>query len=477
MSRPGGSLSIDASQQFAEWTDPKRHLWVLGAIIPLLPFAARGLVEASGQGLFWWFGPIFVFVIVPVVDLVVGRDGENPPEEMLRRLEENRYYRWVTYAFLPVQYAAFIWSCWALAEMDLSVSERVGLAVTLGCVGGIAINTAHELGHKRQDHERWFARIALAPTFYGHFFVEHNRGHHVRVATPEDPASARLGETVYEFWPRTIVGSLRNAWRLERVRLTRRGGSMWTWRNDILTAWAMSLVLWGALVLALGPRLLPYLVLQSLVGVLLLETVNYLEHYGLLRQRVDGGRYERVDPRHSWNSNNIATNVLLYHLQRHSDHHANPTRRYQGLRDDPHSPVLPTGYAGMVVLSLVPPVCRAVMDPLVLAHVHGDTARVNLHPRTRRRYPGPASEPEAPSGASPAATADERVRLLAAPLEAAGTWLCPGCGYRYSESAGHPREGLAAGTPWGLVPDDWCCPDCGVRDKVDFVPETSAQPT
>jgi alkane 1-monooxygenase len=466
-----GAVGQYATGSAPEWTDPKRHLWLLGTIIPLLPFAAWGLVEATGLSIFWWFGPIFVFGIVPVLDLVVGRDGENPPDEVLRRLEEDRYYRWVTFAFLPVQYAAFAWSCWAIVTMDLSVLDRIGLAVTLGCVGGVAINTAHELGHKRQQHERWFARIALAPTFYGHFFVEHNRGHHVRVATPEDPASARLGETIYEFWPRTIVGSLRNAWRLERVRLTRRGGTVWTWRNDILTAWAMSLVLWGALVLALGPSLVPYLLVQAVVGVLLLEAVNYLEHYGLRRQRVDGGRYERVDPSHSWNSNNIATNVLLYHLQRHSDHHANPTRRYQGLRDDPRSPVLPTGYAGMVVLSLVPPAWRAAMDPLVLDHVHGDTGRVNLHPRTRKRYPSPASAPGAASTPSPAPTPVVRVRARVEPLTAAApTWRCPGCGYSYCESAGHPREGLAAGTPWALVPDEWCCPDCGVRDKVDFVP-------
>jgi alkane 1-monooxygenase len=472
-SRRSSAVSTEGRQR-SDWTDPKRHLWLLGTIIPTLPFAAWGLVEATGLGLFWWFGAIFVFGIVPTLDLIVGRDGENPPEEVIRRLEEDRFYRWVTFAFLPVQYVAFVWSCWALVTMDLSTTERVGLAVTLGCVGGIAINTAHELGHKREQHERWFARIALAPTFYGHFFVEHNRGHHVRVATPEDPASARLGETVYEFWPRTIVGSLRNAWRLERVRLTRRGGSAWTWRNDILSAWAMSVVLWGALLLALGPELLPYLLLQSVVGILLLETVNYLEHYGLLRQRVNGGRYERVDPSHSWNSNNIATNVLLYHLQRHSDHHANPTRRYQSLRDDPQAPVLPTGYAGMVLLSLVPIAWRAVMDPRVLAHVAGDTSRANVHPRTTHRYPPQAVPSAAPSPEPP--EPDGRSRATVAAVQEVGRWVCPGCGYTYVESDGHAREGLTPGTPWALVPDDWCCPDCGVRDKADFVPVAAPRP-
>jgi alkane 1-monooxygenase len=156
----------------------------------------------------------------------------------------------------------------------------------------------------------------------------------------------------------------------------------------VLNAWAMSVVLWGGLMLAFGWEILPFLVLQALVGIWLLESVNYLEHYGMLRQKVGvpgKERYERVDPSHSWNSNNIGTNVLLYHLQRHSDHHANPTRRYQALRDYKESPVLPTGYAGMIVLTWVPAIWRRVMDPRVLAHFDGDITRANLHPRKRDR--------------------------------------------------------------------------------------------
>jgi alkane 1-monooxygenase len=266
------------------------------------------------------------------------------------------------------------------------VADRVGMAISAGVVAGIAINTAHELGHKKEKHERWFARIALAHTFYGHFFIEHNRGHHVRVATPEDPASSRMGETVWGFLPRTVLGSLRSAWGLEKRRLERRGVSPWTLRNDVLNAWAMSVVLWGGLSVTFGPGVLPYLLVQAVVGIWLLESVNYLEHYGMLRQRTESGRYERVDASHSWNSNNIGTNVLLYHLQRHSDHHAHPTRRYQTLRDLPEAPVLPTGYAGMIVLTWVPALWRAVMDERVVAHFDGDVSRANLHPGRRAHY-------------------------------------------------------------------------------------------
>ncbi len=379
----------------AQWTDRKRYLWLLGLVVPSLAFLAWGLVALTGWSVFWFLGPIVVFVVVPAVDLVAGLDRSNPPDDVLEALESDRYYRWITYLFLPIQYAALVWACWMFTQSNLSTVDKVGLALTVGTIAGIGINTAHELGHKKESHERWLAKIALAQSFYGHFYIEHNRGHHVRVATPEDPASSRVGETFYAFWPRTVAGSLRRAWNLEKRRITRRRRHAWSLGNDVLNAWLMSVVLWGALVAAFGPGILPFLVIQAVIGFSLLEVVNYLEHYGMLRQRTGPdrtGRYERVDPSHSWNSNNIATNVLLYHLQRHSDHHANPTRRYQTLRDFEESPVLPTGYAGLIILALVPPLWFKVMDKRVLAHFGGDITRANIQPSRRdrvlRRYAG-----------------------------------------------------------------------------------------
>jgi alkane 1-monooxygenase len=267
----------------------------------------------------------------------------------------------------------------------LSTPESIGLALTTAMVAGIAINTAHELGHKRASSERWLSKVALAQTGYGHFFVEHNRGHHVRVATPEDPASARLGESFYEFLPRTVAGSLRSALEIEREHLQRDGHGFWSVRNDILNAWLMTLVLFAGLTAAFGVVVLPYLILQAVVGFCMLEVVNYLEHYGLLRAKREDGRYERCRPEHSWNSNNVASNVLLYHLQRHSDHHANPLRRYQALRHFDEAPQLPTGYAGMIVLAAIPPLWRRVMDRKLMEHYDGDLSKMNIHPRTRRR--------------------------------------------------------------------------------------------
>jgi alkane 1-monooxygenase len=364
----------------AGWRDAKRYAWLLGLIVPFAPFIAWASVEATGFEFFWFFGPLLVFVFFPILDIAIGLDATNPPDSVLKWLEQDRYYRWCTYLFIPVQYAGLVFACWLWSSGDLSILESLGLAMTMGVVGGIAINTAHELGHKRDGTERWLSRVALAQTGYGHFFIEHNRGHHVRVATPEDPASSRLGESFWAFLPRTVKGSLTSAWGIECARLDRMGKSHWTLRNDILGAWAMTVVLFAALVAVFGLVVLPYLLIQAL-GFTLLEVVNYLEHYGLLRQKREDGRYERCLPEHSWNSNNVASNVLLYHLQRHSDHHANPTRRYQALRHVEEAPQLPTGYAGMIVLAWFPPLWRRVMDPRLLDHYEGDVTRANIQPR------------------------------------------------------------------------------------------------
>jgi alkane 1-monooxygenase len=459
------------SRHEVEWTDPKRYLWLLGLVVPLIPFIAWGIVAVTGLGIGYWFGPLMVFGVIPFLDRVVGKDSGNPPDRAIKYLEQDRYYRWCTYLFLPLQYGSLIFASALWASGNLSLLESLGLAVTVAMVGGIAINTAHELGHKRKSYERWLSKVALAQSFYGHFFIEHNRGHHVRVATPEDPASSRLGESFWEFLPRTVKGSLASAIELERVRLERLDKGFWTIHNDVLNAWAMSIVLFGGLVAAFGPAILPWLAIQAVVGFSLLEVVNYLEHYGLLRRRRPDGRYELCRPEHSWNSDNVASNVFLYHLQRHSDHHANPVRRYQALRHFEGLPELPSGYATMIVVAYLPPLWRRVMDKRVLAHYDGDVTRANILPRKRERIlarygaePTGSGSPESAGNGAPA-----KPGTVATHLDAAA-YRCPGCGFTYEVAAGVPREGFPAGTPWSEVPADWCCPDCGVREKVDFEP-------
>jgi len=377
---------MDMSLNAATWRDTKKFAWPLALVVPALPFIAFAAWQGTGGAAWtWWIAPVAVFGAIPAVDLLLGDDARNPPEEIAQRLQQVRYYRWITFLYLPAQYAGLVLCCAVWMRGGLGVAGTAGLVITAGIVNGIAINTAHELGHKREAVERWLSKIALAPTGYGHFYVEHNRGHHVRVATAEDPASARLGESFWAFWPRTVWGSLRSAWRLETARFRIRSRTPWTWRNDVLNAWALTAVLFTALVAGFGWRVIPFLALQAVGGFSLLEVVNYLEHYGLRRQRNPAGRYEKVDARHSWNSDRIVTNVFLFQLQRHSDHHANPLRRYQTLRSFDESPQLPAGYATMVVTALLTPLWRRIMDPRVVAHYGGDVSLANLHrPRKPR---------------------------------------------------------------------------------------------
>ena len=190
------------------WRDSRRLLWPLALVVPALPFVSLVAAAATGSSWAWWLTPVVILGVIPAVDLLIGDDRANPPEDAVPALQASPYYRWITYLFLPAQFAALAVAC-AVWDRGAGPVTAIGLILTAGLVDGIAINTAHELGHKRESMERWLSKIALAPTGYGHFFVEHNRGHHVRVATPEDPASSRLGESYWRFWPRTVWGSLR----------------------------------------------------------------------------------------------------------------------------------------------------------------------------------------------------------------------------------------------------------------------------
>ncbi|SFA45550.1 alkane 1-monooxygenase [Rhodococcoides kroppenstedtii] len=362
-------------------TDPNRLLWPCALLVPLSPFIGAALVATVGPGLFWATGMLLVVVVLPLVDVVAGTDDRNPPDSMMRELERDRWYRWCTYLYLPLQYGAVVFACWAWTHAAMGTPERIGLALSVGVVSGIGINAAHELGHKRTSHERAFALIALGPSFYGHFYIEHNHGHHLHVATPQDAASSRFGESFWAFLPRSIVGGARGAWDYEAARLRRRGHGPMHRGNRVLVSLVPSVVLVVVVVALFGPAVLPWLALQAALAVVFLESANYLEHYGLLRERRPDGTWVKVAPRHSWNSNHRFSNVFLYHLQRHSDHHANPLRRYQTLRSMPDAPQLPAGYAAMVLLAWVPPLWRRIMDPRLLDHYDGRIELVNTGPR------------------------------------------------------------------------------------------------
>lgn len=461
--------TMHTMEDAASWTDGKRWLWLLSPALPLIGAVSILLVMNGAPTLLLWTLPIVFYVLAPILDWLIGEDRVNAPEAAVPALDADRYYFQIVCAYIPSQYLVTGLGAWFAVNGDLSWPALLGLIVTTGVANGVGINTAHELGHKTNPLERWLAKITLAPVAYGHFFVEHNKGHHKHVATPEDPASSRMGETFWAFLPRTVIGSLRSAWRIEAERLKRAGKPVLSIENENLQAWSMTVAVFAALTLWLGPWALLFLVVQAALGFSLLEVVNYLEHYGLLRQKLADGRYERCQPRHSWNSNHVVTNLFLYQLQRHSDHHANPTRRYQALRHFDDSPQLPSGYGAMVLIAYFPPLWFRIMDKRVVAHHGGDLTKAHLHPARREAL-------LARWGCTPAAVAAPAA-VEAPVVEAAATATrheCPNCRYVYDETRGCAHEGFPAGTKWALIPKDWACPQCAVREKVDFRPLPAA---
>jgi alkane 1-monooxygenase len=384
------------------YRDRKRAWWLLSVVYPLIPFTGIAAHALTGQQMALALPLVISYGLMPLLDALIGEDENNPPEAVVPQLEADRYYRWLTWATVPLHFVALIGCAWWAGTQDLSWWALLILAYVAGTDSGLGINTGHELGHKYTRVEQWLARLVLAVPAYGHFTVEHGRGHHRWVSTPEDHASARMGETIYRFALRELPGGIRRAWRLERERLQREGHSAWSWHNTMLQSYAVTAALQIGLIVAFGWVMVPFLLVHNMVAWWQLTSANYVEHYGLLRAKLPNGQYEAPQPHHSWNTNHLVTNLATFHLQRHSDHHAYPSRRYQSLRDFPDLPRLPSGYFGMFPLSYVPALWFKVMDPRLLAlpHVAGDLGRINIDPRHRdaiaARY-GAAPRPHAPA--------------------------------------------------------------------------------
>ena len=386
--------AVDPEHGPVEYRDRKRAWWLLSVVYPLLPFTGIAAHAATGQQIALGLPLLISYGLMPLLDALIGEDLNNPPEAVVPQLEEDRYYRWLTWATVPLHFVALVGCAWWVGTHDLSWWALLMFAYVAGTDSGLGINTGHELGHKHNRLEQWLARLVLAVPAYGHFTVEHGRGHHRWVSTPEDHASARMGESIYRFSLRELPGGIRRAWQLEGERLAAQGRSAWSLHNTMLQSYAVTAVLQLGLIAAFGWVMVPFLLVHNVVAWWQLTSANYVEHYGLLRRRLANGQYEAPQPHHSWNTNHLVTNLALFHLQRHSDHHAYPSRRYQSLRHFEHLPQLPSGYFGMFPLSYVPALWFKVMDPRLLAlpDVAGDLDRVNIDParreRLRERYGG-----------------------------------------------------------------------------------------
>ncbi len=367
------------------YRDKKRYLWTLAIIYPLYPLAGVLCYLVWPYEWLLFLPLMFVYLLLPLIDAIVGRDNNNPPEEIVPQLESDPYYRWLTIFTVPMHFIVLIVMAWFVGTHQLGWGSILACAAMAGVYNGFAINTAHEMGHKTKRLERVLARITLAVPAYGHFCVEHNAGHHRDVSTPEDPASARMGESIYRFALREVPGCFKRGIQVEKARLTKMDKGFWSYHNEILQSYAVSVVLQGALIWAFGWVMLPFLLVHNVLAWFQLTSANYIEHYGLLRQKLANGRYEPCQPHHSWNANFIVTNLMLFHLQRHSDHHTNPMRRYQSLRNFENIPELPNGYFGMFLLAYFPPLWFKVMDKRLLAlpHIQYDLDKINCQPDKR----------------------------------------------------------------------------------------------
>jgi alkane 1-monooxygenase len=346
-------------------------------IIFLVPFSV--VMGYALGGVFTFFTPVAVFGVIPLLDLFIGIDKDNPSPDMEQRLKDSLPHKLITWLAVPVQTGMVLWGAFAVTYGGLTPLEIAGFSISMGTSSGImGINLSHELQHRVNNSlEPLLSRIMLWTTGYMHWAVEHVAGHHRNVATPGDPATARLGESFYAFWPRTVGDGFRSSWHIEKGRLEKKGISLWSTDNRILRYLAAEAALLLAFWVLLGAVAAVYFIVQCLMAISLLEVVNYIEHYGLLRRELSEGVYEPVNVTHSWNSSNTLTNIFLFNLQRHSDHHAEPGRRYQVLRHFDQSPQLPTGYAGMILLAVMPPLWRRVMDPRVLGYT-GHTLGLHL---------------------------------------------------------------------------------------------------
>lgn len=332
---------------------------------PLVLFVLSWL-SFQGRGWVCWLPLAWTFGLIPLVELFLLPDPANLSEQEEALAKADSRFDYLLYAVLPLQYFSLFLFLSTAATEPLGL-DLVGKTVSMGLLCGIfGINVAHELGHRANKMEQRMAQALLLTSGYLHFFIEHNKGHHKRVATPDDPASARFGESIYAFYGRSILFSYLSAWSIAQADCRKKGWSVWGWKNEMVQFSVVQALFLCLVYFGFGAAGCWAYLIVACLGILLLEAVNYIEHYGLSRQRLADGKWERALPHHSWNSNHWVGRLMLFELSRHSDHHFLASRKYQVLRHHGDAPQLPTGYPGMMILAHLPPLYKKIVHPLLV---------------------------------------------------------------------------------------------------------------
>jgi len=325
--------------------------------VPMVAFLA-----ISSNGIYTYMTVAYTFIVIPIIELFSNSSKANLSEEQSLSKNKKTLFDWLLYLNIPIVFGLLIYALLITKQRNLETYEHIGIILSLGIVlGSNGINVAHELGH-RPTIERFLGKLLLLPSYYMHFFIEHNYGHHLLVATPDDPATSKRNQMIYHFWITSVIGQYFSAWKIQTRLLKNKKNNFLSIYNDMLWYTLITIIYLSIIYLIFGTLPLLIAIASGIVGFLLLETINYIEHYGLLRKKTSSGRYERVTPIHSWNSNHTLGRILLYELTRHSDHHHRASKKYQILEHHDQSPQLPFGYPTSMVLSLFPPLWFYIMN-------------------------------------------------------------------------------------------------------------------
>ena len=324
------------------------------------------LLAIFSEGILTFATPIYAFIFIPFLEIIMKDYDTKYDEDQKKKRLSNRIFDILLYLNIPFVFILLFFGLNKLTGNSLIIIEKVGIVSSLGILLATnAINVAHELGHRISRAERTLSKILLIPCLYMHFYLEHNFGHHKNVATPEDPATSKFNQSVYHFWITSVFNQFVNAWKIQKEILKRSEKSFISFQNDMIWYMIIQSAYLYLVFMFFGVYGLFYAVIVGIQSFLFLETINYIEHYGLVRKKLSSGRYERVQTHHSWNSNHIIGRIVLYELTRHSDHHFKSSKKYQILENKKDSPQLPYGYPTSILLALIPPLWFKIINPRI----------------------------------------------------------------------------------------------------------------